>query len=347
LDISHIDYELPEELIAQTPIEPRDSARLLVDSLNGLQHRHVSDIVEYLKPGDVMVVNHTRVLPARLKLKRRTGGAVEVLLLEERDAEQMQWEALVRPGGKLSVGEELLGSDGDGAVMLRIGERSPAGDTFFVHFVANSHDEVMRRIVEVGEIPLPPYITTALADQNRYQTVFSHDQKSSAAPTAGLHFTPELLDRIRDAGVEIREVELVVGLDTFQPISAENPLDHVIHTESYRVPAETFNSCLRARESGGRVIAIGTTATRALESAATFGELQGRTNLFITPGYEWKVVDMMMTNFHMPRTTLLLMVESLIGVKWRTIYSEAIAMRYRMLSFGDAMLLYRGTNVSS
>jgi S-adenosylmethionine:tRNA ribosyltransferase-isomerase len=347
LDISHIDYELPEELIAQTPIEPRDSARLLVDSLNGLQHRHVSDIVEYLKPGDVMVVNHTRVLPARLKLKRRTGGAVEVLLLEERDAEQMQWEALVRPGGKLSVGEELLGSDGDGAVMLRIGERSPAGDTFFVHFVANSHDEVMRRIVEVGEIPLPPYITTALADQNRYQTVFSHDQKSSAAPTAGLHFTPELLDRIRDAGVEIREVELVVGLDTFQPISAENPLDHVIHTESYRVPAETFNSCLRARESGGRVIAIGTTATRALESAATFGELQGRTNLFITPGYEWKVVDMMMTNFHMPRTTLLLMVESFIGVKWRTIYSEAIAMRYRMLSFGDAMLLYRGTNVSS
>jgi S-adenosylmethionine:tRNA ribosyltransferase-isomerase len=345
LDISHIDYELPEELIAQTPVEPRDSARLLVDSPSGLQHRHVRDIVEYLQPGDVVVVNHTRVLPARLKLKRRTGGAVEVLLLEERDAGQMQWEALVRPGGKLSVGEELL--DGAGAVMLRIGERSQAGDTFFVHFVAGSHDEVMRRIVEVGEIPLPPYITTALADQNRYQTVFSHDQKSSAAPTAGLHFTPELLARIREAGVDIREVELVVGLDTFQPISADNPLDHVIHTESYRVPAETFDACMSARERGGRVIAIGTTATRALESAATFGELKGRTNLFITPSYEWKVVDLMLTNFHMPRTTLLLMVESLIGVKWREIYSEAIALRYRMLSFGDAMLLYRGTNVSS
>lgn len=345
MDISHIDYELPEELIAQTPVEPRDSARLLVDSSNGIQHRQVSDFVEYLQPGDVVVVNHTRVLPARLKLKRRTGGAVEVLLLEERDAEQLLWEALVRPGGKLSVGEEIL--DGAGSVLLRIGERSQAGDTFFVQFVAGSHDEVMRRIVEVGEIPLPPYITTALADQNRYQTVFSHDQKSSAAPTAGLHFTPELLTRIRDAGVEICEVELVVGLDTFQPISAENPLDHVIHTESYRVPVESLDACKRAHGRGGRVIAIGTTATRALESAATLGQLQGRTNLFITPGYEWNVVDMMLTNFHMPRTTLLLMVESFIGVKWRAIYSEAITMRYRMLSFGDAMLLYRGTNVSS
>ena len=345
MDISHIDYELPEELIAQTPIEPRDSARLLVDAASGLQHRSVRDIVEYLQPGDVVVVNHTRVLPARLKLKRRTGGAVEVLLLEERDAEQMQWEALVRPGGKLSFGEELL--DAAGAVMLRIGERSQAGDTFFVYFAADPQDEVMRRILEVGEIPLPPYITTALADQDRYHTVFAHDQKSSAAPTAGLHFTPELLARIREAGVDIREVELVVGLDTFQPISVDNPLDHVIHTESYRVPAETIDACTRARERGGRVIAIGTTATRALESAATFGALQGRTNLFITPGYDWKVVDMLVTNFHMPRTTLLLMVESFIGEKWRAIYSEAIAMRYRMLSFGDAMLLYRGTNVSS
>jgi S-adenosylmethionine:tRNA ribosyltransferase-isomerase len=234
-----------------------------------------------------------------------------------------------------------------GNVMLRIGERTRTGDTFFVHFVARTHDEAMQRIMETGEMPLPPYITTALVDQSRYQTVFAHDQKSSAAPTAGLHFTPELLDRIREAGVEIREVELVVGLDTFKPISVENPLDHVIHTESYRVPADTFDACARARKSGGRVIAIGTTATRALESAATFGELQGRTNLFITPGYEWKVVDMMMTNFHMPRTTLLLMVESFIGVKWRAMYSEAIQKRYRMLSFGDAMLLYRGTNVSS
>ena len=345
MDISHIDYVLPEELIAQTPLEPRDSARLFVDAANGVEHRHVRDIVEYLRAGDVLVVNHTRVLPARLKLKRRTGGAVEVLLLEERDADQMQWEALVRPGGKLAIGEELLDASGD--VMLHIGERTNAGDTFFVQFVARTNEEAMRRIMETGEMPLPPYITTALADQSRYQTVFAHDQKSSAAPTAGLHFTPELLERIREVGVEIREVELVVGLDTFKPISVENPLDHVIHTESYRVPADTFDACERARARGGRVIAIGTTATRALESAAMFGELQGRTNLFITPGYQWKVVDMMMTNFHMPRTTLLLMVESFIGEKWRAIYSEAIEQRYRMLSFGDAMLLYRVTNVSS
>jgi S-adenosylmethionine:tRNA ribosyltransferase-isomerase len=345
LDISHIDYVLPEELIAQTPLEPRDSARLLVGSASGLQHRHVSDIVEYLRAGDVLVVNHTRVLPARLKLKRRTGGAVEVLLLEECDAGQMLWEALVRPGGKLSLAEELL--DNSGEVMLQIGERTQAGDTFFVHFVARSHEEAMQKILNTGEMPLPPYITTTLVDQSRYQTVFAHDQKSAAAPTAGLHFTPELLARIRETGVEIREVELVVGLDTFKPISVENPLDHVIHTESYRVPADTFDECMRARENGGRVIAIGTTATRALESAATFGELQGRTNLFITPGYQWKVVDMMMTNFHMPRTTLLLMVESFIGVNWRAMYAEAIETRYRMLSFGDALLLYRGTNVSS
>ena len=345
MDISHIDYVLPEELIAQTPLEPRDSARLLVDAANGIEHRHVRDIVEYLRAGDVLVVNHTRVLPARLKLKRRTGGAVEVLLLEERDADQMQWEALVRPGGKLSMGEELL--DADGNVMVKIGDRTDAGDTFFVRFVARTNEEAMQRILKTGEMPLPPYITTSLADQSRYQTVFAHDQKSSAAPTAGLHFTPELLARIRDASVEIYEVELVVGLDTFKPISVENPLDHVIHTESYRVPAETLDACNRARARGGRVIAIGTTATRALESAATFGDLQGRTNLFITPGYQWKVVDMMMTNFHMPRTTLLLMVESFIGEKWRAIYSEAIEQRYRLLSFGDAMLLYRGTNVSS
>ena len=345
MDISHIDYELPEELIAQTPIEPRDAARLLVDASDGFQHRHVSDIVEYLRAGDVLVVNHTRVLPARLKLKRRTGGAVEVLLLEERNSDQMEWEALVRPGGKLAIGEELLDNSGD--VMLRIGERTKAGDTFFVQFVAHTHEEAMQKIMDTGEMPLPPYITVALADQSRYQTVFAHDQKSSAAPTAGLHFTPELLTRIREAGVEIREVELVVGLDTFKPISVENPFDHVIHTEAYRVPADTLDACIRARENGGRVIAVGTTATRALESAATFGQLQGRTNLFITPGYQWKLVDMMMTNFHMPRTTLLLMVESFIGMKWRAMYSEAIAMRYRMLSFGDAMLLYRGTNVSS
>jgi S-adenosylmethionine:tRNA ribosyltransferase-isomerase len=176
--------------------------------------------------------------------------------------------------------------------------------------------------------------------------VFAHDQKSSAAPTAGLHFTVELLERIRSRGVRIYEVELVVGLDTFKPISVDNPLDHQIHTESYRVPSETLAACREARANGNRVIAIGTTATRALESAVTFNSLSGRTNLFITPGYQWKIVDLMLTNFHMPRTTLLLMIEAFIGKQWRDVYSEAIAREYRMLSFGDAMLLYRDSNVS-
>jgi S-adenosylmethionine:tRNA ribosyltransferase-isomerase len=180
-----------------------------------------------------------------------------------------------------------------------------------------------------------------LTDAERYQTVFAHDQKSSAAPTAGLHFTPELLQRIRDAGVSICEVELVVGLDTFKPISVDNPLEHLIHTESYRVPQSTMDACNEAHLRGARVIAIGTTATRALESAAKFGQLEGRTNLFITPGFDWKVVDMMMTNFHMPRTTLLLMIQSFIGTRWRKLYEQAIAREYRMLSFGDAMLLAR------
>ncbi len=345
MDISEIDYELPSELIAQTPIEPRDAARLMVASPDVVEHRIVRDITEYLRPGDVLVVNHTRVLPARLKLKRKTGGAVEVLLLEAVNVKTLEWDALVRPGGKLALGEELV--DNQGRAVLAIGERSQAGDTFMVRFLANSEHDVMNMLMEIGEIPLPPYITTSLQDKDRYQTVFSHDQKSSAAPTAGLHFTPELLDRIRAIGVAICEVELVVGLDTFKPISTENPLDHVIHTESYHVPQETIDVCLQAKSTGSRVIAIGTTATRALESAATFDSLRGRTNLFITPGYEWKIVDVMMTNFHMPRTTLLLMVQAFVGTQWKSLYAQAIERKYRMLSFGDAMLLYRVANVSS
>lgn len=345
LDISDIDYELPDELIAQTPIEPRDSAQLLVAAPTAVEHRRVSDITEYLQSGDVVVVNHTRVMPARLRLKRRTGGAVEVLLLEEINSDIFEWEALMRPGGKLSVGEELVTNDGQ--AVLVVGERSQVGDTFMVRFAASSPGEVMETVMSIGEMPLPPYITTTLQDKDRYQTVFSHDQKSSAAPTAGLHFTPELLSTIRAMGVTICEVELVVGLDTFKPISTDNPLDHVIHTESFHVPQETLDACLRAKTTGGRVFAIGTTATRALESAATFGVLRGKTNLFITPGYEWKIVDVMLTNFHMPRTTLLLMVQAFVGDQWKSLYAEAIEKKYRMLSFGDAMLLYRVANVSS
>lgn len=343
VNVNDIDYVLPERLIAQTPCEPRDSARLLVNAPSGMDHLHVSDIDSLFYEGDVMVVNHTRVLPARLKLRRQTGGAVEVLLLEESKDQSFRWEALVKPGGKLSARELLMDSDGD--AVLYVVQRSEAGDTFYVDFVTTDRKLMMDWITERGEMPLPPYVTTRLEDANRYQTVFAHDQKSSAAPTAGLHFTNELLKRIRSRGVRICEVELVVGLDTFKPISVDNPLNHQIHTESYRVPAEALAACREAQANGNRVIAIGTTATRALESAATLNSLSGRTNLYITPGYEWKIVDLMVTNFHMPRTTLLLMIEAFIGKQWRDVYNEAIKREYRMLSFGDAMLLYRDNNV--
>ena len=331
MHISDIDYDLPEELIAQKPIEPRDSARLLVYRDDAIQHRIVSELPEFVQPGDVVVVNDTRVLPARLVLQRKTGGAAEVLLLEKRTPDGRLWEALVRPARKLKVGEIL---EYFGKRVVRIGPRTEAGDTFVIEVV---DEDPLALIQRIGSMPLPPYIRGSLKDAERYQTVYSQNPASSAAPTAGLHFTPELMQRVEDAGAVIKRVELVVGLDTFKPISTENPLDHVIHSEFYNVPQETFDACQDAR----RVIAVGTTATRALESAATFGELSGKTRLFITPGYEWKIVDVMLTNFHMPKTSLLLMISSFTNGEWRGIYDAGISEKYRFLSFGDAMLLHR------
>ena len=334
--LDDIDYHLPAELIAQQPIEPRDSARLLVDlGGRGIAHEHVTDIVNHVNEGDVLVVNHTRVMHARLQLQRESGGRVEVLMLREQSGSS-DWEALVRPGGKIRAGEVLSHHSGVGVV--RMVGRSSDGDTFIVQPLVPDVYTTMR---EIGEAPLPPYITERLSDASRYQTVYAHDERSAAAPTAGLHFTPNLLDSVRARGVSIREVELVVGLDTFKPVTVENPLDHVIHTERYCVSSSVLEECRDAQRKGNRVIAVGTTAARALESAATTGQLEGDTNLFIYPGYEWKVVDRLMTNFHMPRTTLLLMISSFVGSRWREIYSEAIERKYRFLSFGDAMLLDR------
>ncbi len=337
MHISEIEYELPDDLIAQSPIEPRDAARLLVDQgSNPPLHSHVRDIANFFDLGDVLVVNNTRVLPARLHLRRETGGAVEVLLLEAKNGEHTVWEALLRPGGKLRLGELLLGRDDDNLErpLLEVGERTPAGDTFFVTMLGG---DALSLLARIGEIPLPPYITEKLRDAERYQTVYSKNPGSVAAPTAGLHFTTELLESVLARGVEIANVELVVGLDTFAPVSVEDPLNHIIHTESYEVPEATIELCRQAN----RVIAVGTTATRALETAATTGHLVGRSDLFITPGYDFKLVDVMMTNFHMPRTTLLLMVEAFIGRRWRDLYAEAVREKYRFLSFGDAMLLDR------
>ena len=233
---------LPENRIAQTPIEPRDAARLLVDRGSGaVEHRRVCDLPELLGPGDLLVLNETRVIPARLRLRRSTGGSAEVLLLEPWDADRRTWEALVRPGGKLAVGEILAV---DGVPLVRMGERTPAGDTFWVELVGDDDPVVL--LDRHGEMPLPPYISERLGDPERYQTVFSREPGSAAAPTAGLHFTPELFDRLAQRGVATATVELVVGLDTFQPISTENPLDHPMHTERYRVPPETAAACREA-----------------------------------------------------------------------------------------------------
>ena len=332
MHLSDIDYELPEKLIAQHPVEPRDSARLLVaTSPDHVEHKYMTDFVDMLERGDVMVVNDTRVLPARLSLHRKTGGAAEVLLLEQRSSDFRLWEALVKPASKLKPDEVL---EYFGKRVVRVGPRTEAGDTFVVEILDENPMELLQRI---GSMPLPPYIRSSLTDLERYQTIYARRMASAAAPTAGLHFTSELMAKIVAKGVTVETVELVVGLDTFKPISADNPLDHLIHSEFYSVDQRVMEACREAK----RVIAIGTTATRALESVAASGQLSGRTSLFITPGFQWQVVDMMLTNFHLPKTSLLLMIESFIGPRWRDIYAEAISQQYRFLSFGDAMLLAR------
>ena len=331
--LSDIDYQLPERLIAQVPVEPRDSARLLVDQGSAApRDAVVRDLPQYLRDGDVLVVNDTKVVPARLHLARSSGGAVEVLLLEPLDDAHRTWEALLRPGRKMKPGEHLYAADGAPVVVV-LG-RGVQGDTFRIEFVHPDPDSLIDRL---GEMPLPPYITQRLSDQSRYQTVYARDAKSAAAPTAGLHFTPELLAEVRAMGIVTVSVELVVGLDTFAPVTTDDPRDHVIHTESYHVPAETLAAVKAAR----RVVAVGTTATRALESVGTTGKTSGRTDLFITPGFSFQFVDVLLTNFHMPRTTLLLMISAFVGERWRQLYEHAVRGEYRFLSFGDAMLLDR------
>ena len=331
MSISEFNYELPEHLIAQTAAEPRSAARLLIDNGNDAPgHSVVERIGEQLRSGDVVVVNNTKVLPARIHLFRSTGGRVEMLLLEPLG--DGEWECLLRPGGKLRVGEQLYSPTGQPVVTVLGRRKSPSAATFAIAIHAAEQD-----LFQLGELPLPPYITQRPSDPNRYQTVFAHRPASAAAPTAGLHFTNELIADLTNAGIRFLEVELIVGIDTFRPVEAEQLDDHVMHTESYHVPQDVFDEAHEAR----RVIAVGTTSTRALESAATRGQLSGRTDLFIRPGYEWKMVDLLMTNFHQPRTTLLVMIEAFVGRRWRELYQEAISQQYRMLSFGDAMLLNR------
>ena len=331
--LTDFDYDLPVERIAQVPIEPRDSARLMVDrgSADPL-HLSVRDLPTLLADGDLLVVNDTRVIPARLVLQRETGGEAEVLLLEPVSDDRRTWEAMIRPARKLRIGEQLF--DSTGTAVVGIGGRTEAGDTWQVTIVAEG--DPLAILQRHGQMPLPPYIGVELAEPERYQTVYSAEPASAAAPTAGLHFTQQLLEAVAARGVEVAKVELVVGLDTFKPVVVDDTTHHVMHSERYRVDEAVLDQCRRAR----RVVAVGTTSVRALESAA-LGQLHGRTRLFITRPFDWKVVDVMMTNFHLPRTTLLMMIDAFVGNRWRRLYEVAMAEQYRFLSFGDAMLLDR------
>ncbi|HEX5946090.1 MAG TPA: S-adenosylmethionine:tRNA ribosyltransferase-isomerase [Acidimicrobiales bacterium] len=371
MDLDDFDYHLPDQAIAQFPAEPRDAARLLVDrGTAGVAHRHVTDLPDLVRPGDLLVVNTSRVLPARLRLTKPTGGEVEVLLLERLPSGA--WEALVRPSRKVKPGTVLaagadlavhVGGDGPGdgtrLVDLRVSadpgisrdvgsadlDRS-AGDAEGrrPHDATDATDDgtaELAALARYGVVPLPPYITEPLADPDRYQTVFADRPGSVAAPTAGLHLTPDVLDRCRAAGARVASVDLVVGMGTFRPMTAAKVEDHHMHAERYHVPAETSAACEATRAAGGRVIAVGTTTVRALESAALSGRPEGRTELFIHRPWRWRTVDVLMTNFHLPRSSLLVLVDAFVGPRWRDLYAEALGAGYRFLSFGDAMLLSR------
>ncbi len=327
--IDDVDYELPPERIAQRPLEVRDASRLLVDLGDAVDHRTVRDLPSLLAPGDVVVVNDTRVLPARLHLHKPTGGAVEVLLLDPRD--DGWWTALVKPSRRVAPGTELVAGDD---LTIVVGEVLDGGRRA-VRVVADG--DWLDVLARYGEVPLPPYITERLDDPDRYQTVFADRPASAAAPTAGLHLTERVLAELAAKGIPVVRLELVVGLDTFRPVTAEHLDDHVMHHERYRVPAATWE----AVQAAERVVAIGTTAVRALESAAARGELEGSTDLFIRRPFDWQVVDLLLTNFHLPKSTLLVLIDAFVGPRWRTLYEAALAEGYRFLSFGDAMLLRR------
>jgi S-adenosylmethionine:tRNA ribosyltransferase-isomerase len=342
MDSAAFDYDLPPGAIAQHPLDERDSARLFVDRGPDLpaDHRVVRELADLLEPGDLIVVNTTRVLPARLALRRATGGSAEVLLLEPsgRNESGSLWEALVRPSRKLGPGSLLTTPDGGSDLVVVVGEDLGEGRrTVELRTEGDELDALARH----GVMPLPPYITERLEDPSRYQTVFAERPASAAAPTAGLHLTEEVFASLAARGVGRADVELVVGLGTFRPIATDRVEDHVMHAESYNVPASTIEACDRTHASGGRVVAIGTTAVRALESAASTGELSGRTELFISGDHQFRIVDRLLTNFHLPRSSLLVMIDSFMGPRWRNIYAEALSEHYRFLSFGDAMLLTR------
>ena len=333
-------YDLPQELIAQTPLAQRDGSRLLVlnKATGGVEHRHFHDILDYLNPGDCLVLNNSRVLPARLLGKRATGGAVEILLLK--DTGNDTWECLTKPGRKTPVGAEL--SFGEGLLTATIVQAKEDGNKLVQFHYQGIFLEILEQL---GKMPLPPYITEELQDQERYQTVYSKVNGSAAAPTAGLHFTPELLDAIRAKGVKLAWVTLHVGLGTFRPVKAEEITDHHMHAEFCMLSAETAALLNQTRQAGGRIVCVGTTSCRTIESFAnedgTFTEKSGWTDIFIYPGYRFKAMDALITNFHLPESTLIMLVSAFAGRETvLNAYKIAVEERYRFFSFGDAMFIY-------
>lgn len=332
------DYLLPESAIAQHPVEPRSAARMLVDlgSTDSVEHATVETLPHFVRNGDVVVVNETRVLPARLSLFKASGGAAEVFLLEMDGTQPdgRHWAALVRPGRRLPPGTVLI--DEAGTSVVEIGAVVEGDDE------GRRHVRLLADLGEHGTVPLPPYIHEPLADPERYQTVYARTTGSVAAPTAGLHLTDEVLDGVRARGVEVHTVDLAVGLGTFRPITVDDLDDHTMHEERYAIPEATLEACRCARADGGRVIAVGTTTVRALESAAARNALEGRTDLFIQPGFSFQLVDVLLTNFHLPKSSLLVMLSAFAGhERWRRLYEVALTEGYRFLSFGDCMLVSR------
>ena len=340
MNVKDYDYDLPEELIAQDPLEDRSSSRLMVlDRQTGdVEHRHFTDILEYLHPGDCLVINNTKVIPARLfGVKEDTQAKIEVLLLKRKENDI--WETLVKPGKKAKPGTKLV--FGDGLLTAEVVDVVEEGKRLIQFHYDGIFEEILDQL---GQMPLPPYITHQLKDKNRYQTVYAKYDGSAAAPTAGLHFTKELLQKVKDMGVDIAEVTLHVGLGTFRPVKVENVLDHHMHSEFYMVSQEAADKINRAKESGHRVIAVGTTSTRTLEAAADengrLHETSGWTEIFIYPGYQFKVIDALITNFHLPQSTLVMLVSALAGREHVLhAYEIAVKERYRFFSFGDAMLI--------
>ena len=340
MDVKDFDYYLPEELIAQDPLEDRSSSRLMVlDKKTGeIQHKIFKDILDYLKPGDCLVLNNTKVIPARLfGVKEGTQAKIEILLLKRKENDI--WETLVKPGKKAKPGTKII--FGDGLLVGEVIDVVEDGN----RLIQFSYEGIFEEILDqLGQMPLPPYITHTLKDKNRYQTVYAKYDGSAAAPTAGLHFTKELLEKVKEKGVDIAEVTLHVGLGTFRPVKVENVLDHHMHSEFYMVSAEAAEKINATKDRGGRVISVGTTSTRTLESAADesgrLKECSGWTEIFIYPGYKFKLIDCLITNFHLPQSTLVMLVSALAGREHvLAAYEEAVKEKYRFFSFGDAMFI--------